>query len=73
MYKRQEYRKVLLKTVTKRARWEVAVVKRYIKRWISFIPVSYTHLNITIKTAVDAVLQKGVAFCGATPFLVKND
>lgn len=22
---------------------------------------------------VDAVLQKGVAFCGATPFLVKND
>jgi len=32
-----EYRKVLLKTVTKRARWEVAVVKRYIKRWISFI------------------------------------
>ena len=23
------------------------------------------------KTAVDAVLQKGVAFCGATPFLVK--
>ena len=29
--------------------------------------------NITLKTAVDAVLQKGVAFCGATPFLVKND